>query len=51
QVSYAWSSSVSIHGVNLYTSGLPKDIGQEMEQLFFQRGRIITSCILVDQVT
>uniref|UniRef100_A0A8C0AQY9 RRM domain-containing protein n=1 Tax=Buteo japonicus TaxID=224669 RepID=A0A8C0AQY9_9AVES len=35
-----------------YVSGLPKAMGQkEMEQLFSQYGRIITSRILVDQVT
>ncbi|OWK12181.1 hypothetical protein Celaphus_00003208 [Cervus elaphus hippelaphus] len=37
---------------NLYVSGLPKTMSQkEMEQLFSQYGRIITSRILVDQVT
>ncbi|NXL99472.1 ELAV3 protein, partial [Tyrannus savana] len=45
-------SSASIRDANLYVSGLPKAMGQkEMEQLFSQYGRIITSRILVDQVT
>lgn len=52
QVSYARPSSASIRDANLYVSGLPKAMGQkEMEQLFSQYGRIITSRILVDQVT
>ncbi|OXB52069.1 UNVERIFIED_CONTAM: hypothetical protein H355_014193, partial [Colinus virginianus] len=51
-VSYARPSSASIRDANLYVSGLPKAMGQkEMEQLFSQYGRIITSRILVDQVT
>ncbi|XP_026722868.1 ELAV-like protein 3, partial [Athene cunicularia] len=50
--SYARPSSASIRDANLYVSGLPKAMGQkEMEQLFSQYGRIITSRILVDQVT
>lgn len=36
----------------MYVSGLPKTMTQkELEQLFSQYGRIITSRILVDQVT
>ena len=50
-MSYAQPSSVSIHDANLYTSSFPKDMGQEMEQLFSQYGCIITSHILVNQVT
>lgn len=52
QVSYARPSSASIRDANLYVSSLPKTMNQkEMEQLFSQYGRIITSRILVDQVT
>lgn len=52
QVSYARPSSASIRDANLYVSGLPKTMPQkELEQLFSQYGRIITSRILVDQVT
>ncbi|XP_065436695.1 ELAV-like protein 3 [Chrysemys picta bellii] len=52
KVSYARPSSASIRDANLYVSGLPKSMSQkEMEQLFSQYGRIITSRILVDQVT
>nr|XP_033779964.1 ELAV-like protein 3 isoform X2 [Geotrypetes seraphini] len=52
KVSYARPSSASIRDANLYVSGLPKAMSQkEMEQLFSQYGRIITSRILVDQVT
>ncbi|XP_051496655.1 ELAV-like protein 3 isoform X3 [Apus apus] len=52
KVSYARPSSASIRDANLYVSGLPKAMGQkEMEQLFSQYGRIITSRILVDQIT
>ncbi|KAA0705413.1 ELAV-like protein 3 Hu-antigen C [Triplophysa tibetana] len=52
KVSYARPSSASIRDANLYVSGLPKTMGQkDMEQLFSQYGRIITSRILVDQVT
>ncbi|KAM6325798.1 ELAV-like protein 3 isoform 4-T5 [Alca torda] len=52
KVSYARPSSASIRDANLYVSGLPKAMGQkEMEQLFSQYGRIITSRILIDQVT
>lgn len=52
QVSYARPSSASIRDANLYVSGLPKTMTQkELEQLFSQFGRIITSRILVDQVT
>ncbi|KAK1154005.1 ELAV-like protein 3 isoform X1 [Acipenser oxyrinchus oxyrinchus] len=52
KVSYARPSSASIRDANLYVSGLPKTMSQkEMEQLFSQYGRIITSRILVDQVT
>lgn len=51
-MSYARPSSASIRDANLYVSGLPKSMSQkEMEQLFSQYGRIITSRILVDQVT
>ncbi|RXN00924.1 ELAV-like protein 4 [Acipenser ruthenus] len=52
KVSYARPSSASIRDANLYVSGLPKTMSQkELEQLFSQYGRIITSRILVDQVT
>ncbi|NXT86051.1 ELAV2 protein, partial [Zapornia atra] len=52
KVSYARPSSASIRDANLYVSGLPKAMTQkELEQLFSQYGRIITSRILVDQVT
>ncbi|XP_032822147.1 ELAV-like protein 4 isoform X3 [Petromyzon marinus] len=52
KVSYARPSSASIRDANLYVSGLPKNMSQkELEQLFSQYGRIITSRILVDQVT
>uniref|UniRef100_A0A4W5MBK6 ELAV-like protein n=1 Tax=Hucho hucho TaxID=62062 RepID=A0A4W5MBK6_9TELE len=52
RVSYARPSSASIRDANLYVSGLPKTMTQkELEQLFSQHGRIITSRILVDQVT
>ncbi|XP_035169085.1 ELAV-like protein 3, partial [Oxyura jamaicensis] len=52
KVSYARPSSASIRDANLYVSGLPRAMGQkELEQLFAQFGRIITSRILVDQVT
>lgn len=52
QVSYARPSSASIRDANLYVSGLPKTMSQkEMEQLFSQYGRIITSRILLDQAT
>ncbi|MBN3271279.1 ELAV2 protein, partial [Polyodon spathula] len=52
KVSFARPSSASIRDANLYVSGLPKTMTQkELEQLFSQHGRIITSRILVDQVT
>ncbi|XP_040214780.1 ELAV-like protein 2 isoform X11 [Rana temporaria] len=52
KVSYARPSSASIRDANLYVSGLPKTMTQkELEQMFSQYGRIITSRILVDQVT
>uniref|UniRef100_W5N4C7 ELAV-like protein n=1 Tax=Lepisosteus oculatus TaxID=7918 RepID=W5N4C7_LEPOC len=52
KVSYARPSSASIRDANLYVSGLPKTMTQkELEQLFSQYGRIITSRILVDQMT
>ncbi|XP_064360384.1 ELAV-like protein 3 isoform X2 [Dromaius novaehollandiae] len=52
KVSYARPSSASIRDANLYVSGLPKAMAPaELEQLFSQYGRIITSRILVDQVT
>lgn len=44
-------SSVSIHNAKLYMSGLPKEMGQDMEQLFSQYSRIITSHIVINQVT
>ncbi|KAM9617031.1 uncharacterized protein ACIBXB_020931 [Morphnus guianensis] len=44
-------SLVSICNANLYMSGLPKDMGQDMEQLFSQYSCIITSHIIVNQVT
>lgn len=51
-MSYARPSSASIRDANLYVSGLPKTMSQkEMEQLFSQYGRIITSRILLDQAT
>lgn len=51
-MSYARPSSASIRDANLYVSGLPKTMTQkELEQLFSQYGRIITSRILLDQVT
>lgn len=51
-MSYARPSSASIRDANLYVSGLPKTMPQkELEQMFSQYGRIITSRILVDQVT
>ena len=51
-MSYARPSSASIRDANLYVGGLPKTMTQkELEQLFSQYGRIITSRILVDQVT
>ncbi len=51
-MSFARPSSASIRDANLYVSGLPKTMTQkELEQLFSQYGRIITSRILVDQVT
>ncbi|XP_077444984.1 ELAV-like protein 2 isoform X2 [Stigmatopora argus] len=52
KVSYARPSSASIRDANLYVSGLPKTMTEaELEQLFSQYGRIITSRILVNQVT
>ncbi|XP_051555785.1 ELAV-like protein 2 isoform X4 [Myxocyprinus asiaticus] len=52
KVSYARPSSASIRDANLYVSGLPKTMThKELEQLFSQYGRIITSRILLDQVT
>lgn len=52
QVSFARPSSTSIRDANLYVSGLPKTMTQmEMDQLFSPYGRIITSRILVDQIT
>ncbi|XP_057711710.1 ELAV-like protein 2 isoform X3 [Corythoichthys intestinalis] len=52
KVSNARPSSASIRDANLYVSGLPKTMTQtELEQLFSQYGRIITSRILVNQVT
>lgn len=52
KVSYARPSSASISNANLYVARLPKTMTQkELEQLFCQYGHIITSRILVDQVT
>uniref|UniRef100_A0A8C4R8P1 ELAV-like protein n=1 Tax=Eptatretus burgeri TaxID=7764 RepID=A0A8C4R8P1_EPTBU len=52
KVSYARPSSASIRDANLYVSCLPKGMVQnDLESLFAQYGRIITSRILVDQVT
>ncbi|XP_048470062.1 ELAV-like protein 1 isoform X2 [Stegostoma tigrinum] len=52
KVSYARPSSDSIKDANLYVSGLPKTMTQkDLEQLFGRYGRIITSRVLVDQVT
>ncbi|NXL07510.1 ELAV3 protein, partial [Mesembrinibis cayennensis] len=45
KVSYAWPSVISICDANLYMSSLPEDMGLEMEQLFSQYSRIITSHI------
>ncbi|XP_048042444.1 ELAV-like protein 2 [Megalobrama amblycephala] len=52
KVSFARPSSASIRDANLYVSGLPKTMTQtELDQLFSPYGRIITSRILVDQIT
>lgn len=50
KVSYARPSSDLIKDANLYISRLPRTMGQQdLEDLFSQFGRIITSRILVDQ--
>ena len=52
QVSYARPSSELIRDTNLYVTGLPKSFTQkELEELFGRFGHIITSRILVDQIT
>ncbi|XP_025110594.1 ELAV-like protein 3 isoform X2 [Pomacea canaliculata] len=52
KVSYARPSSESIKGANLYISGLPKSMTQQdLEKLFSQCGKIITSRILYDTNT
>ncbi|CAD5111936.1 DgyrCDS1198 [Dimorphilus gyrociliatus] len=52
KVSYARPSSEGIKGANLYICGLPKGMTQqELEGLFSQCGRIITSRILYDHTT
>ena len=51
-MSYARPSSESIKGANLYISGLPKSMTQQdLEKLFSQCGKIITSRILYDTNT
>ncbi|VEL40662.1 unnamed protein product [Protopolystoma xenopodis] len=52
QVSLARPSCESIKGANLYICGLPKTVGQkELERLFGQCGKIITSRILMEPNT
>ncbi|XP_064606223.1 ELAV-like protein 1 isoform X3 [Liolophura sinensis] len=52
KVSYARPSSESIKGANLYICGLPKSMTQQdLERLFSQCGKIITSRILYDNNT
>uniref|UniRef100_A0A8C4N2B1 ELAV-like protein n=1 Tax=Eptatretus burgeri TaxID=7764 RepID=A0A8C4N2B1_EPTBU len=52
KVSYARPSSELIRDTNLYVTGLPKSFTQkELEELFGRFGHIITSRILVDQIT
>ncbi|XP_067302664.1 ELAV-like protein 2 [Pseudorasbora parva] len=52
KVSLARPSSASIRDANLYVSGLPKTMTPvELDLLFSPYGRIITSRILVDQIT
>lgn len=52
KVSYARPSSDAIKGANLYISGLPKTFSQQdLEHMFGQFGRIITSKILIDKNT
>ncbi|XP_046327879.1 ELAV-like protein 1 isoform X2 [Haliotis cracherodii] len=52
KVSYARPSSESIKGANLYICGLPKSMTQQdLEKLFSQCGKIITSRILYDNTT
>uniref|UniRef100_UPI00358FFF90 ELAV-like protein 2 isoform X2 n=1 Tax=Myxine glutinosa TaxID=7769 RepID=UPI00358FFF90 len=52
KVSYARPSSDVIRDTNLYVTGLPKSFTQkELEELFGRYGHIITSRILVDQIT
>lgn len=52
KVSWVCLSSASIRDANLNVSGLLKTMTQkEFEQLFSQYGCIITSHVIVDQVT
>lgn len=52
KVSYARPSSDLIKDANLYISHLPRTMGQQdLEDMFSQFGRIITSRILVDQAS
>ncbi|KAG1926983.1 ELAV-like protein 2 [Pimephales promelas] len=52
KVSFARPSSASIRDANLYVSGLPKTMTQsELDLLFCPFGRIITSRILLDQLS
>ena len=52
QVSYARPSSESIKGANLYVCGLPKNwTQQDMEAVFSESGKIITSRILFDNMS
>ena len=52
KVSLARPSCEAIKGANLYICGLPKTMGQrDMEELFTQCGKIITSRILLDPST
>ncbi|KAF5405588.1 hypothetical protein PHET_00847 [Paragonimus heterotremus] len=52
KVSHARPSCESIKGANLYICGLPKTMTEkELEKLFQQCGKIITSRILCDSVT
>nr|WOP32311.1 elav-like protein [Spadella cephaloptera] len=52
KVSYARPSSESIKGANLYVCGLPKNwTQQDMEQVFSESGKIITSRILFDNMS
>merc|ERR1739838_380515 len=52
KVSYARPSSESIKGANLYVCGLPKNwTQQDMESVFSESGKIITSRILFDNMS